>query len=694
MYYVSSGCCLAARGCWVFVIALALVVGAPAQSPPPVPSVYQDLFSSAQSQISAFDQTVLQSWNKTKGPVAFGAQVGTANSNQGPTLLTSGNAGAVITELRLLQALGVKAVNIHIGYPILDPGFDAYGGQYANYLAFYQQVVSDVRACGLKLIVEASPIPTDALYSNINPMAYFNSMTTAQYDLGRANQALLIAQKLSPDYLSVIEEPDSEATESGKSELGTVSGSTTLLNQILSVYRQPGGPTVPIGAGVGTWINSYNQYIQSFVATSIDFVDMHIYPVNKDYLTRAITIAGIASGAGKRLAMSECWFEKIRDTELSSLTLDVVRSRNDFSFWSPLDTQFLQAIVDFSYYQNLLFAAPFWEEFFFAYVDYNSTTSAMTISALNAAASTAETAAFQLPSYTATGHGWENSILLTPDTTPPSPPVLSSGTVYAHSVTINWGQAPDNVGTAGYSLYRNGTLLLQTSGFTYYDSTLSDGTTYKYTATAVDAAGNESALSASLPVTTPDVTPPTTPTNFKVTLAGPTQINLSWTASTDNVGVKQYLIYRGKAGAAPTGFAIIPGTSYQNTNLASLTSFCYYVEAQDAALNISPPTPTVCATTADTIPPSTPNGVTASATSSTQVKVSWNPSTDDGTVTGYKIERIQGTQTLIVGSSPTPGYLDKTVVPNTTYYYGVMAYDAAGNQSYISAAAKVTTPAH
>jgi fibronectin type 3 domain-containing protein len=195
-------------------------------------------------------------------------------------------------------------------------------------------------------------------------------------------------------------------------------------------------------------------------------------------------------------------------------------------------------------------------------------------------------------------------------------------------------------------------------------------------------------------VTTPDVTPPTTPANFKVTLAGPTQINLSWTASTDNVGVKQYLVYRGKGGAAPTGLAIVPNASYQNTNLGSLISFCYYVEAQDAALNISPPTATVCATTADIIPPSTPNGVTASATSATQVKVSWTASTDNGRVVGYKIERIQGTRKLIVGSSPTPVYIDKTVAANTTYYYGVSAYDAAGNQSYISAAAKVTTPAH
>jgi fibronectin type 3 domain-containing protein len=158
--------------------------------------------------------------------------------------------------------------------------------------------------------------------------------------------------------------------------------------------------------------------------------------------------------------------------------------------------------------------------------------------------------------------------------------------------------------------------------------------------------------------------------------------------------VKQYLVYRGKEGAAPTGFAIVPSTLYQNTNLGSLISFCYYVEAQDAALNISPPTPTVCATTADIIPPTTPKGVTASAASTSRVKVSWTASSDDGRVAGYKVVRVQGTRKLIVGSSLTPAYIDNTVVANTTYYYGVSAYDATGNQSYISAAAKVTTPAH
>jgi fibronectin type 3 domain-containing protein len=609
----------------------------------------------------------------------------------GAVLLTPNHYTGVLTEMGLLQALGAKAVTMSVDFPILDPGFDAYGGQSANYLAFYRQVVSDIRAHGMKVIIETACVWSDPTYSSLNVMPYYNSLSTTKYDAGRANQALLIAQQLQPDYLSVIQEPDTEAIQTGKSELGTVSGSTALLNQILSVYRQPGATLVPVGAGVGTWITSYDQFIQNFVATSIDFVDTHIYPVNLDYLTRAITIASMASTAGKKIAMTECWLQKVRDSELTTLTQDTILARNNFSFWAPLDTQFLQAMVDFSYYENLLFATPFWEEYFFGYVDYNTTTAAMTPAALNAAAVAAQTPNMLIGAYSTTGHNWETSILPGPDTTPPSSPVLTTSGVYPNSVNVVWAATADNVGTAGYRFYRNGELLTTTTYLNYYDTGLSDGKVYTYTATAFDASGNVSSPSAPLAVTTPDITPPSTPANFKVMLVSPTQINLSWSASTDNVGVKQYAIYRGKGGAAPTGYAITPGTTFSNTSLQSAYTYCYYVAAQDAAMNTSPPTPTLCASTPDTIPPSPPTNVTAVAVSGTQVRLSWTASTDNVGVTGYQVQRIQGATTKTIGTSASTSYLDSTASPNTTYYYTISAYDAAGNHSYPSAV-KITTP--
>lgn len=79
-----------------------------------------------------------------------------------------------------------------------------------------------------------------------------------------------------------------------------------------------------------------------------------------------------------------------------------------------------------------------------------------------------------------------------------------------------------------------------------------------------------------------DTAPPTVPTNLKATAISSSQINLSWTASTDNVGVTGYRIYRGGV-----QIATLTTTSYSNTGLAPSTTYTYTVRAYDAAGNLS-----------------------------------------------------------------------------------------------------------
>jgi hypothetical protein len=89
-----------------------------------------------------------------------------------------------------------------------------------------------------------------------------------------------------------------------------------------------------------------------------------------------------------------------------------------------------------------------------------------------------------------------------------------------------------------------------------------------------------------------DTTPPTVPTGLTATALSSSQINLSWTASTDNVGVTGYNIYRGgiKIGTAPS-------ITYQDTGLAASTSYTYNVSAFDAAGNTSAQSAAASATT-------------------------------------------------------------------------------------------------
>ncbi len=109
------------------------------------------------------------------------------------------------------------------------------------------------------------------------------------------------------------------------------------------------------------------------------------------------------------------------------------------------------------------------------------------------------------------------------------------------------------------------------------------GTTY-LTVTAQDAAGNTGTdiLTVTYTPPPPDTTAPTVPGSLGATAASASQINLSWTASTDNVGVTGYQIER-CTGAGCSNFApltTVTTTSYSNTGLAASTSYSYRVRAR------------------------------------------------------------------------------------------------------------------
>lgn len=89
-----------------------------------------------------------------------------------------------------------------------------------------------------------------------------------------------------------------------------------------------------------------------------------------------------------------------------------------------------------------------------------------------------------------------------------------------------------------------------------------------------------------------DTEAPTAPSNLTARAASSSEIDLSWTASTDNIGVTGYEIYRNDVSAA-----MVAGTSYPDQNLSPETTYSYYVIAYDAAGNTSLPSQTVSATT-------------------------------------------------------------------------------------------------
>ena len=278
------------------------------------------------------------------------------------------------------------------------------------------------------------------------------------------------------------------------------------------------------------------------------------------------------------------------------------------------------------------------------------------------------------------------------DSTPPTVPGGLSANVASLQINLSWTASTDNVGVTGYKIFRNGAQIATTSSLAYADAGLLPVTLYSYTVAAFDAAENTSAQSAAASATTqgaPDITAPTAPAGVSASAVSSSQINLSWIASTDNVGVTGYRIYR--AGMLLTTLGVV--TVYQSTGLAASTTYSYTTQSVDAAGNASAQSALASATTqaaSDATPPSVPTGLKGTAASPTQINLTWKPSTDNVGVMGYYVY----VNDVVLATTSARSFTHTGLTAGTTYKYRVSAYDAAGNNSAWTSPVSVKTLAN
>ena len=186
-----------------------------------------------------------------------------------------------------------------------------------------------------------------------------------------------------------------------------------------------------------------------------------------------------------------------------------------------------------------------------------------------------------------------------------------------------------------------------------------------------------------------DLAPPTAPTALQATSVAAHEVDLSWSAATDDVGVTAYRIYR-------NGLAVstVDGTTltYADTMVSDATHYTYVVSALDAAGHESPQTATVDVDTPDATPPTAPTGLTAaSVAGQNRINLTWAPATDNIAVTGYAIYRDGGATPIGTVDGATTNYGDTTVTSVSSHTYAVRALDAAGNASDPSTTATATS---
>ncbi len=196
-----------------------------------------------------------------------------------------------------------------------------------------------------------------------------------------------------------------------------------------------------------------------------------------------------------------------------------------------------------------------------------------------------------------------NFVFPVPDVQAPTVPAnLNVAKINQSGCTLSWTASTDNVAVAAYEVFKDGVSLGTTATTTLNITGLSSSSTYVFTVKAKDASENISAASSPANVTTtaPDLAAPSKPAaliSLNITFSA---FTLSWTASTDNVGVALYEVFRGSSSCGTT-----TSTSLKIVGLTASTGYSMTVIAKDAAGNISPASEPKIVTTSVYIPGAT-----------------------------------------------------------------------------------------
>src|SRR5439155_303311 len=249
-----------------------------------------------------------------------------------------------------------------------------------------------------------------------------------------------------------------------------------------------------------------------------------------------------------------------------------------------------------------------------------------------------------------------------------------------------------NVGVAGVQFKLDGaTLGVEDTTAPYavsWNTTAAADGTHTLTAVARDAAGNI-ATAPGVSVTVSNTTPPVI-SSITVSAIGLNNAAIAWTTNKPSDSQVEYGLTTAYGSLTALDSTLVTAHLQTLTGLAPGTLYHYRVRSRDASGNLAVSADLTLTTFApDTLPPSIPTGLTATATSSSPISLVWSPSTDNVGVTGFTVFR-NGVRAATVGST---AYQDTGLPPSTTYAYTVAAVDAVGNTSLQSPPASATTVA-
>ena len=316
------------------------------------------------------------------------------------------------------------------------------------------------------------------------------------------------------------------------------------------------------------------------------------------------------------------------------------------------------------------------------------------------------TYAYRVIAYNAAGQITSNEVVVGAAGVPATPDNLTATQVLYNRVALAWNdnaatetdyyveRAPGSGGTLVWT--RIATLPANTQ--TYIDTTVAEFTTYSYRVIAHNAVG-DSQPSNVIAVTTP-ATLPARPNNLRTTSIAFDVVNLAWNDNSTNETA--FYLERGVLTGGRwvyTRIATLPAdtTTYSDTTVAASRQYRYRVQATNSAGNSSYSSVLSVTTPAPANPvPMAPSSLRATAQvagTARLISLQWNDNSNNET--GFRVYRStnMATWTLITTTGANVRFYTNTgLARNTTYYYQVLAFNAAGSSTGSNIASARTAP--
>jgi chitodextrinase len=270
------------------------------------------------------------------------------------------------------------------------------------------------------------------------------------------------------------------------------------------------------------------------------------------------------------------------------------------------------------------------------------------------------------------------------DRTPPTAPSgLRITATTATGVSLAWNRSTDNAPNFWYCVQHNGSgcLRVDPPRTTLTRTRLLPDMTHTFSVYAVDSAGNRSANSNTVSVTTPpDTTPPSPSPTISVVKVFPTRVVLSWSQAVDDVSPQVWTTLR--VNGSPYFVDRLGPPDVTIWTLSPETTYEFQVSVRDRDGNTvtGPPLVVTTPAKADEQAPSAPTGLGASSPGEGEISLRWNPSTDDTDPPSeirYDVYQDGALASAVIGQTRTLIYC----LADGPTEIVVEAVDASGNAS-------------